>query len=164
MYHTKWRKLINYIYLNLCTPIFVCIPFKWSKNAPPLFNPFISNYMYIQFYFCTLSRHFVGKYHYMYNQNTIHSTEHHQSIISDHRRRFTEIHGDTQAFVKLLRSGGVLIICSIVQTAGSTCNQYIIKRNNAWFCPYLQCTDEMHVILHLDCEPMTLWWHCTRVV
>lgn len=42
----------------------------------------------------------------MYNQNTIHSTEHHQSIISDHRRRFTEIHGDTQAFVKLLRSGG----------------------------------------------------------
>lgn len=126
------------------------------KMPLPLFNPFISNYMYIQFYFCTLSRHFVSKYHYMYNQNTIHSTEHHQSIISDHRRRFTEIHGDTQAFVKLLRSGGVLIICSIVQTAGSTCNQYTIKRNNAWFCPYLQCTDEMHVILHLDCEPMTL--------
>lgn len=72
--------------------------------------------------------------------------------IVDDLRRFTEIPKHLLKFCGV----GVLIICSIVQTAGSTCNQYIIKRNNAWFCPYLQCTDKMHVILHLDCEPMTL--------
>lgn len=90
------------MYYNSCVHAIQMI----EKCLLSLFNPFISNYMYIQFYFCTLSRHFVGRYHYMYNQNTIHSIEHHQSIISDHRRRFTEIHGDSRAFVQLLRSGG----------------------------------------------------------
>lgn len=91
------------MYHNFCMYMYAI---QMIEKCPSPFSIHLLAITCISNFFCTLSRHFVGKYHYMYNQNTIHSTEHHQSIISDHRRRFTEIHGDTQTFVKLLRSGG----------------------------------------------------------